>query len=217
MRAPRRGVSLDGIFGAPADSLTDGANAQVRIAGACFGLKQPLARRLCMDLRQLTGYACAVLDLALAIGGIWAARYYSLGSRHARMRAKERKEARERAKRRVPGDCNGATNKAPPEYWCRTNQSPARASGATPRMLGGMPHAQITRCSNAGFREKWRRVNQARFRDAPCMVRRHRRRELKRPRGRLHSREGKGQTVLGTAILGRLHSAVLEWSGGHSH
>ena len=52
-------------------------------------------------------------------------------------------------------------------------------------------------------------VNQARFRDAPCMVRRHRRRELKRLLGRLRSREGKGQTVLGPAILGRLRSAFL--------
>lgn len=66
-----------------------------------------------MDLRQLIGYACAALAIALAVGGIWAARYYSRGLRYARMRAKERKEARERAKERVPGDCGGETNKSP--------------------------------------------------------------------------------------------------------
>ena len=66
-----------------------------------------------MDLRQLFGFACAVLAIALAIGGIWAARYYSRGRRHARMRARERKEARERAKGKAPGDGGGATNKSP--------------------------------------------------------------------------------------------------------
>ena len=53
-----------------------------------------------MDFRHLVGYALAILALLMAAGGFWAARHFSPMRRYGRMRAEERKVAREREKLR---------------------------------------------------------------------------------------------------------------------
>ena len=49
-----------------------------------------------MELRELVGYAFLVLAVMIAAVGIWAVRYFSPMARYGRMRAKERRQARER-------------------------------------------------------------------------------------------------------------------------
>jgi predicted histidine transporter YuiF (NhaC family) len=57
-----------------------------------------------MDLRELVGYFCAILAVAMAVGSLWAARYYSAPRQYRRMRARERREAAKRNATRQEAD-----------------------------------------------------------------------------------------------------------------
>ena len=49
-------------------------------------------------MREVLGYILAIVAVLIAIGGVWAAHYYSPRRKYARMRARERRAAHERAK-----------------------------------------------------------------------------------------------------------------------
>ena len=53
-------------------------------------------------MREILGYILAIVAVLIAIGGVWAAHYYSPRRKYARMRARERRAARERTRMAEP-------------------------------------------------------------------------------------------------------------------
>jgi hypothetical protein len=47
-------------------------------------------------MRDVLGYILAIFAVLIAIGGVWAAHYYSPRRKYSRMRARERRTARDR-------------------------------------------------------------------------------------------------------------------------
>ena len=71
-----------------------------------------------MSFRELVGYALIVIAIGLAVGGLWAAVYYSPARRYQRIRAQERRAARRQKVSRQAGgqvpsfELDGATLRA---------------------------------------------------------------------------------------------------------